>query len=123
MPFTTPIHPQTGMPMSGRGVLNTDYIVCAAEDANGNGKLDAGEDTNGNGKLDPQNPAVISADDTTPTLESGYITTDENGFGYFALVYPQSNATWTTAIHYGKRNSSECRGNSKLYLVFAHAGG
>lgn len=76
--------------------LNTDFIECTAEDANGNGTLDAGEDNNGNGKLDPQNPAVLAADDTLPTLQSGSITTDENGFGYFALVYPQSNSAWTT---------------------------
>ncbi len=77
------------------GVSN-DYIECNAEDLNGNGKLDSGEDSNGNGRLDPQNPAVLAADSTTPTLQSGSIVTDENGFGYFALVYPQSNATWST---------------------------
>ncbi|MCB1757998.1 MAG: Ig-like domain-containing protein, partial [Gammaproteobacteria bacterium] len=75
---------------------NTDYIECDAEDQNKNGKLDAGEDTNGNNRLDPQNPAVLAADESAPTLQSGSITTDENGFGYFALVYPQSNATWST---------------------------
>ncbi len=72
------------------------FIDCAAEDGNSNGSLDIGEDYNGNNSLDPQNPAVLAADETVPTLQSGSITTDDNGFGYFALVYPQSNATWST---------------------------
>ncbi len=74
---------------------NTDYSDCAAEDSNKNGSLDIGEDNNNNDTLDPQNPAVLAADDTKPTLQSGSISTDENGFGYFALVYPQSNASWS----------------------------
>ncbi len=72
-----------------------DYVDCFAEDTNKNGELDLGEDNNGNGILDPQNPAILAADDATPTLQSGSISTDENGFGYFALVYPQSNAMWS----------------------------
>lgn len=91
----------TSSPADGKAdiwsrISGTDYIQCNAEDQNQNGKLDGGEDTNGNNRLDPQNPAILAADVTIPTLQSGSITTDENGFGYFALVYPQSNATWST---------------------------
>jgi len=85
-------------PEDGEYDVWTNYgrtIECVAEDLNGNGQLDSGEDGNGNGVLDPQNPAVLAADSVQPTLQSGSITTDENGFGYFAVVYPQSNATWS----------------------------
>ena len=73
------------------------YTGCSAEDINRNGVLDLGEDRNGNNQLDPQNPAVFAAEsELEPTLQSGTIITDENGFGYFSLVYPQSNGMWTT---------------------------
>lgn len=94
IPYDTSVPPDEKADQWGR-VLSDDYVLCNAEDGNKNGKLDAGEDTNGNGKLDPQNPAVLAADTTTPTLQSGSITTDENGFGYFSVVYPQSNASWS----------------------------
>lgn len=83
--------------ISGEGIDTVNgntYVFCQAEDVNSNGRLDAGEDTNGNGKLDPQNPAILAADTSGPTLQSGSITTDGNGFGYFSVVYPQSNAKW-----------------------------
>jgi len=70
---------------------------CDAEDANNNGVLEAGEDINNNGRLDPTNPATISAHPSeTPTFTpgTGTIVTDENGFGYFALTYPKSEAVW-----------------------------
>lgn len=70
---------------------------CVAEDADKDGVLDAGEDVNGNGVLDPQNPATLVASESeTPTLSGKTITTDENGFGYFDMVYPRSNANWST---------------------------
>ncbi len=94
IPYDTSVPADDKADQWGR-ILNDDYILCQAEDVNSNGKLDAGEDTNGNGKLDPQNPSVLAADTSTPTLQSGSITTDENGFGYFSLVYPQSNASWS----------------------------
>lgn len=73
--------------------------TCAAEDTNNNGVLDAGEDINNNGRLEPTNPATITAHSTeSPTYDpvTRSITTDENGFGYFALTYPQSEALWVT---------------------------
>ena len=71
--------------------------TCDAEDVNNNGVLEAGEDINGNGRLDPTNPATISAHpNETPTFDpiTGTIITDENGFGYFSITYPQSEALW-----------------------------
>ena len=72
---------------------------CIAEDINNNGISEVGEDINSNGRLDPTNPATISAHpQEVPTFDplTGYITTDENGFGYFSLTYPQSEARWVT---------------------------
>lgn len=78
-------------------LTSSTYIECIAEDANGNRILDPGEDTNNNGSLDPQDPAVVAADsENTPTLENGVITTDSTGSGFFAIIYPQSNAQWAT---------------------------
>lgn len=74
-----------------------NFIVCSAEDANGNRLLDTGEDYNNNGSLDPQDPAVVAADsENVPTLEGNAITTDATGSGFFAVIYPQSNASWAT---------------------------
>lgn len=71
--------------------------LCANEDTNNNGVLDAPEDFNGNGILDPANAATISAHPTeTPTVNpgSGTITTDSTGFGYFSVIYPKSQGNW-----------------------------
>ena len=73
---------------------------CGNEDVNGNRFLDAGEDVNGNGSLDPQDPALLMPTDESlglPTLDAnGVLTTDASGSGYFNLVYPASNALWST---------------------------
>jgi hypothetical protein len=73
-----------------------DVAFCDAEDANDNGVLDAGEDANNNGLLDPDIPTITEHPDETPTLIAGTstLTTDENGFGYFSLTYPKSEASW-----------------------------
>jgi len=73
--------------------------TCNIEDSNLNGIMESGEDINGNGILDPTNPATISAHDTlTPTIDNvfGHLTTDENGFGYFVMTYPPSEAYWVS---------------------------
>lgn len=59
--------------------------ICANEDANANGVLDAGEDINGNGRLEPGMPALI-----TPAS----VTTDANGFATFSLLYGENYAMW-----------------------------
>ncbi|MCW8955402.1 MAG: hypothetical protein OQL09_00840 [Gammaproteobacteria bacterium] len=75
-----------------------DYVTCTTEDTNHNGTLDAGEDINNNGTLEPTNSATLAQHpDNTPTLiGSNYLITDEFGFGYFSLVYPKSEALWST---------------------------
>jgi len=71
-------------------------VTCESEDLNGNRLLDAGEDVNNNGVLDPQDPAVIAAHvSVVPTVESGVISTNANGSGYFELVYPASSSEWS----------------------------
>lgn len=71
---------------------------CPAEDSNDNGILDAGEDTNSNGLLDPETPTITSHPSETPTILGGTSTliTDENGFGYFSLSYPKTEASWVS---------------------------
>ena len=74
-----------------------NVVECVAEDVNGNRILDVGEDINNNGSLDPQDPAVVAADSVNePTIDAGSITTDATGSGFFAVIYPQSNAMWST---------------------------
>lgn len=74
--------------------------VCASEDINRNGALDAGEDVNGNGFLDPDVPTLTAHPDKTPTITPGsdIVITDANGFGYFAITYPKSEALWSSVL-------------------------
>ena len=71
--------------------------VCASEDTNNNGALDAGEDVNGNGVLEPDVPTLTEHPTKTPTIGPGsnIVITDENGFGYFAITYPKSEGAWS----------------------------
>lgn len=64
------------------GVVNS--VVCANEDIDHDGVLDAGEDFNGNGRLDPGNAASVP---TTVSLNA-------NGAGEFLIRYPQDRANW-----------------------------
>lgn len=73
-------------------------ITCAAEDANLNRTLDVGEDTNGNGSLDPQDPAVlvpVEGDNFATLTGGGSLVTDDNGIGFFRMIYPKSNSNWS----------------------------
>lgn len=73
-------------------------ITCNAEDVNLNRTLDSGEDTNNNGSLDPQDPAVlapIEGDEYATLTGGGNLITDENGTGYFRMIYPKSNSNWS----------------------------
>lgn len=72
-------------------------IECDSEDDNGNRILDSGEDFNGNGSLDPQDPAALAAveDESYATISGGSLTTDQNGSGYFEMIYPASNSWWS----------------------------
>lgn len=83
----------------GLGVYLIDYIDCPAEDSNHNAILDAGEDVNGNLILEPSNPATLTAHPSElPTLNplTNRIVTNETGFGYFSITYPESVASWTS---------------------------
>lgn len=71
--------------------------TCTAEDTNNNAVLDPGEDINGNGTLEPTNPATVDAHPSlSPTFDPGtnQIITDDQGFGYFVITYPKSEAPW-----------------------------
>lgn len=61
------------------------HLQCPNEDANTNGILDAGEDINGDGALTPGN--VVS-------LAASTVTTDANGSATLKLRYPESVASW-----------------------------
>ncbi|WP_088328346.1 Ig-like domain-containing protein [Lacimicrobium sp. SS2-24] len=63
--------------------------ICANEDVNGNGRLDAGEDNNGDGELTPGIVGVLSftEDDST----------DENGQANLDYLYPREYAAWYDA--------------------------
>jgi hypothetical protein len=94
-------------------VLST---VCASEDSNGNGALDAGEDVNANGFLDPDVPTLTAHPDKTPTLTAGtnIVITDDNGFGYFAITYPKSEALWSSVLVTAEANDG-LPGNTATY--------
>lgn len=77
--YSTPIAPE-----------NLDFwqqktaAVCANEDSNFNGIVDADEDDNANGRLDPGN--VVSVNPTA--------TTDANGFAMATITYAKNFASW-----------------------------
>lgn len=60
-------------------------VLCAAEDTNQNGQLDAGEDINGNGTLEPTNSATTNASS---------VVSGSDGSADFSLLYPQSHCNW-----------------------------
>jgi len=58
--------------------------LCANEDLNFNGNLDAGEDVNGNGSLEPGGVATVN-----PSA-----VTDASGIATAVITYPKDHATW-----------------------------
>jgi len=78
--------------------VQTVTVTCPAEDINNNGVLDDGEDRNSNTLLDPDTPTITSHPDEEPTLLGGtsLLITDDNGFGYFTLSYPKTEASWVS---------------------------
>lgn len=90
--------------------------ICASEDTNGNGALDAGEDVNGNGSLDPDVPTLTAHPEKTPTITPGsnIVITDDNGFGYFAITYPKSEALWSGILVTAEANDG-LAGNTATY--------
>lgn len=76
-----------------RGVTTWEFsagsptATCANEDRNSDGILNAGEDTNGDTKLSPGNIAAVAP---------GSVTTDSAGRAVFALQYGEQYAPWAT---------------------------
>ncbi len=71
--------------------------VCANEDINYNGILDAGEDYNNDGKLEPGNVAAVSPGTVTTastTFTSGSETYTVNGSAALTVTYPEDHALW-----------------------------
>lgn len=99
-------------------------VSCTAEDANGNGVLDAGEDINSSGVLEPSNPATadVHPDPTVlPTLDpiTNRITTDDAGFGYFSVTYPETVANWVNVRVTASVSVSGTENNNSLDLPLA----
>ncbi|WP_371193133.1 Ig-like domain-containing protein [Glaciecola sp. SC05] len=65
--------------------------VCANEDTNGNGRLDAGEDFNNDGQLTPGNVVSIN-------FRNGVARTDENGQASFDLRYARQFGPWVANV-------------------------
>jgi hypothetical protein len=72
--------------------LNSE--VCANEDANYNGILDATEDFNGSGTLEPGNVISVSTTGAATGSSSGTVKTDSNGRATVSLIYAESYAPW-----------------------------
>lgn len=65
-------------------VRGTPHYVCANEDLNDNGILDAGEDFNNNGTLEPRIPLNVTS--------SG--KTDASGIAVISILYPRDRGGW-----------------------------
>ena len=80
-------------------IFNSTTLTCSAEDTNNNAVLDAGEDNNNNGIIDPSNTATLTAHPSEePTLNplTNRVITDDSGFGYFSITYPETVANWAS---------------------------
>lgn len=67
-----------------------DYAICANEDENRNGVLEAGEDNNGNNALEPR-----KADVRVRLLSS---KTDSSGSAVLEVTYDQDHGSWVDAV-------------------------
>lgn len=67
-----------------------DYAICANEDENRNGVLEAGEDANGNNALEPR-----KADVRVRLLSS---KTDSSGSAVLEVTYDQDHGSWVDAV-------------------------
>ncbi|MGH8810316.1 MAG: Ig domain-containing protein, partial [Noviherbaspirillum sp.] len=66
-------------------VFASPHYVCANEDVNLNGVLDAGEDANNSGALEPRIPLSV-----TPSAK-----TDASGTAVVSILYPRDRGNWT----------------------------
>lgn len=76
------------LPLTGDWVQNIT-AVCADEDVNRNGILDAGEDFNSSGEIEAGNVASVVP---------GSVTTDASGFALVDVIYPQEFARWVQVV-------------------------
>jgi hypothetical protein len=92
------------------GLASGDTAVCANEDVNRNGVLEAGEDTNGNGSLEPR-----KADVRVSLLSS---KTDSTGSAVLQVIYDQDHASWVdAAITVAASGVSGTEGRATYYLT------
>jgi hypothetical protein len=66
-------------------IYATPHYVCANEDLNNNGILDAGEDANSNGTLEARIPFTVTSTGKT----------DTNGTAVISILYPRDRGNWT----------------------------
>lgn len=91
----------------------TPPAICANEDTNRNGLLDASEDINGNGKLEPRKADVIIS-------YAGGQVTGANGRTVIQVEYPQSVAYWIDYVVKVTTNVAGSEGSvEKVYLTEA----
>jgi len=90
--------------------------ICANEDVNNNGRLDAGEDTNNDGELTPGIIGTISFKDSISR-------TNAAGQATLELRYPKQFAVWVgvDVSVFGQSSGSEARDSQSLTLPIASA--
>jgi hypothetical protein len=94
----------------------TPTAICANEDVNNNGRLDAGEDTNNDGELTPGIIGTISFKDSISR-------TNAAGQATLELRYPKQFAVWVgvEVSVFGQSSGSEARDSQSLTLPIASA--
>lgn len=81
---------------------------CENEDLNNNGILDLGEDVNANDRLDPGNVVTTSV---------ASITTDQDGFGRFDVLYAQQYANWIDNVLTARTRVGGSESEEKAFFV------
>ncbi|WP_395343067.1 Ig-like domain-containing protein [Ningiella sp. W23] len=90
-------------------------VVCQNEDANGNGRLDAGEDFNNDGQLTPGNVALVN-------FKDGITRTDNNGQATIELRYARQFAPWvTTELEVNGQSAGSESSELQAYRIGASA--
>lgn len=102
--------------------VKVETIYCENEDKNRNGIFDD-LDVNKNGILDPRNVATLADASGTGTGNTIKITTNENGFADFNILYPKNYSTWVDVQLIGRTivagTEAEARSNFRLGAMAA----
>ncbi|WP_332853282.1 Ig-like domain-containing protein [Duganella sp. S19_KUP01_CR8] len=85
-------------------------LGCANEDSNTNGIMDAGEDLNGDGKLTPGIPVTVTTN----------VTTDAKGQALVSLTYTKDNANW---LDLNLTVRGQANGTESSYTALVHLPG